>query len=369
MTKAYATFGLTPWSTDGKPPSRFRLFKFGENRSTKGTVYLTVESAKKCLSAWIDYGNDLSGDYNHAITNPNIESPRASCWFSLALERDGLYAVNVKFTPAAHEAICNKEYRYYSPYFAIESDNKNRPCVVEIINVALTNTPATKNQRPLVGLSRQEWSNQMMDQKMIDALKALFTEKGGPEEGAADFVLSAMALMGGAEEAPAEIEEYATPPQEEMPMADPLPDDKKAEEMGVESYKKAFNALEAQVKGLSAELASIKAEKAKEQVNAKEQLFAQFKREGRFQFIKEEAARELMGANFELFKKTFSAVQPLTQRAPAAPPLKAIVETKVKPTNLTAPMFDDAEVKAHMKQNNTDYKTSLLALSRVQKGQ
>lgn len=368
-TKRFITFGLAPWSADGKPPTRFRLFKYGENRSTKGTVFLTRESAKKCLSNWIDYGNDISGDYNHAITNPNIENARASFWCNLALEADGLYAVNVKYTEAAHAAIVAKEYRYYSPYFAIETDKHNRPCVVEIINIALTNTPATKNQRPLVALNRlAKWSNHMMDQKMIDALKALFTEKGGPEEGAADFVLSAMALLGGGEEAPAPVEEYAAPPQEEMPMADPMPGDEKKEEMSVESYKKAFDALSDQVKGLTAKLASFESEKVKEQVNAKEALFAQFKREGRFQFIKEDIARELMVSNFDLFKKTFSAVQPLTQKAPSAPALKSVIEQKTVAFNSVAPSFSSDEVERYAKENKVDLKTAMLSMSRVQKG-
>lgn len=364
-TKRYITFGLAPWSSDGKPPTRFRLFKYGENRSTKGTVYLTRESAKKCLSNWIDYGNDISGDYNHAITNPNIENARASFWCNLALEADGLYAVNVKYTEAAHAAIVAKEYRYYSPYFAIETDKHNRPCVVEIINIALTNTPATKNQRPLVALSKlAQWSQDMMSQEQIDALKALFTEKGGPEEAASDFVLSAMALLGGGmEEAPS---------MEEMPLADPMPEEKKEEAMGMEEYQAlslSVAELKKTVAGLQKEIADTRAVELKREGDAKEALFAQFKREGRLRFTKEDAARKILNTDISLFKETFGAVAPVTNvKAPSAPALKSVIEQKTVAFNSVAPLFSSDDVERYAKENKVDLKTAMLSMSRAQKG-
>jgi phage I-like protein len=365
--KAYATWGLSPWSADGKPPLKFRLFKYGENRSTKGTVFLTRESAKKCLSAWIDYGNDLSGDYNHAVTNPAIEAPRASCWFSLALEQDGLYAVNVRWTPAAHDAICNKEFRYYSPYFAIECDKFNRPCVVEIINVALTNTPATKNQRPLVGLSKSlaQWSH-MLDQKMIDALKALFVEKGGPEASASDFVLGALALMESSESA-----EEAPMPSEEMPLVDPSVDPKKEEmPMGAEQYQQAFSLLQDQVKGLVKKIEGLELEKRSRIKDEKEELFVQFKREGRLALVSESAARKLLDMNPALFRETFGSVKPLSNTPPASPALKSVsdIASNGAALNLVAPSFTSDEVNNYMTQNKVDQKTAMLALSRIAKG-
>lgn len=365
MNKARITFGLTPWSSDGKPPTRFRLFKYGDNRSTKGTVYLTAESAQKCFASWRDYGNDLSGDYNHSITNPHIESPRASMWFSLALESDGLYAVNVKYTPSAYKAIEEKEYRYYSPYFSIETDNKNRQCVVEIINVALTNTPATKNQRPLVALSKLVWSK-MFKQEQIDALKALLVEGGVDEAMSSDLILKMQSVLC-TEEAP-EMEEV-------MPMADPMPEEMKPEELSLgkdeekmnEAFKKAFSAMEAQVKALNAKIANIETEKKKEATNAKEALFVQYKREGRLAHVNDAEAREILNLNPNLFKRTFGAVTPLTQKAPTAPPLKGVTEVAA-PQGLIAPVIEDSAVKAHMALTKTDYRTAYSALSRLAKG-
>ena len=364
--KAYSTWGLSPWSTDGKPPSQFRLFKYGENRSTKGTVFLTRESARKCLSSWIDYGNDLSGDYNHAITNPNIEAPRASMWFSLALMEDGLYAVNVKYTAAASAAIESKEYRYYSPYFAIEADKHNRPCVVEIINVALTNVPATKNQRPLVGLSKNlaQWSNQMFDQKQIDGLKALLIEGGIKEELASDLILKMQGLLA----APSEMEEA---PLEEMPLAaDP---EKKEDEMpmGAEVYTQALSILKDRIKAQDAKIAKLEQEHNARTKNAKEELFAQFKREGRLAFTTDAAARKLLDANADLFRETFSAVAPLSQTsAPPAPVLKTIGDSKPKNAstdNLVGPVLDVEAVNKFMSDNKVSYREAYNRLANAAK--
>lgn len=363
-TRQSVTFGLAPWSVDGKAPKRFRLFRFGENRSTKGTVFLTRESAKKCLSAWIDYGNDLSGDYNHAITNPNIESPRASCWFSLSIEADGLYANNVSWTEAASKAIEAKEYRYYSPYFITETDKHNRPCVVEIINVALTNTPATKNQRPLVALSRLAWSYlKMFDDMMIEKLKELLKEGGVAEEKSADLILKLQNVLCPKAE------------PEEAPMMDGVPlakEEDKKEEMpmsDLQSYKKAFTLLEQKYSGMEKLLKQLVEEKKENEKQEKENLFNQFKKEGRLANVKEQDAKDLLNSNFVMFKRLFGAIQPINAVAPKAPELKTVSEiSKDENVGLVAPAFSNEQVKAYMDQHKTDFKTSLMALSRVAKG-
>jgi len=303
---------LAPWSTDGKPPKRFCLFYFGRNKTTKGTIHLTKRSAQKCIANWIDYGNHLSGDYNHAITNPNIENPRASCWFKLAIEKDGLYAVDVKYTAAAAQAIEAKELLYYSPYCQFEKDRHGNPCVVEIVNIALTNVPATKHQRPLVALSKLAKGKTMFTQEQIDALKAMLVEAGVAEEKASDAILKMQSLIC------APMMEEA--PMEKMPLADPMPqEEEKKEEFKMEEYQalsKAYTAQNDIIKGLEARLSNLEKEKEKQAVNAKDQLFAQFKREGRLRMTDEKAAREILDLNPELFRKTFGAVAPLTATKP-----------------------------------------------------
>lgn len=130
---------------EGQPPSEFRIFAMGENRSSKGTVVLDATSARAVLDAFADHGMDrLPIDYGHGMVFR--DDHRSAGWFTPELRDDGLWAVNVEWTPRAFDALKAREFRFISPAFRV--DEKQR--VVELLNVALTNLPATKDALPLV---------------------------------------------------------------------------------------------------------------------------------------------------------------------------------------------------------------------------
>lgn len=137
------------------PPTEFRIFRAGVNDSTKGSVTFDAEAAKAVMAAWKDYGNDLPVDYAHAMIQGLAVDPalagKAAGWFDLEVRDGELWAVNVRWTEAAAEALTAKEYRYISPAFYTDKDGR----VVELVNVALTNIPATKDQDALVAASRE----------------------------------------------------------------------------------------------------------------------------------------------------------------------------------------------------------------------
>lgn len=110
------------------------------------------ESAQSVLDAWTQHGTDLMVDYEHqALEEPPIKAPAAG-WFEPELRDDGLWAVNVRWTPPAAAHLKNKEYRYYSPAFTSE---KSTGRILRLTNVALTNLPATKGLTPLVAASER----------------------------------------------------------------------------------------------------------------------------------------------------------------------------------------------------------------------
>jgi len=131
-------------------PTDIRLFRAGTNRTKKGDFTFDGESVKRVMASAADWGNDYSFDYEHDILNPFIPGHQkmAAGWFRLAVANDELHAVDVRYTDLARQRILAKEVRYVSPLFMHEEG-----VVTEILNVALTSTPATCNAQPLVPLA------------------------------------------------------------------------------------------------------------------------------------------------------------------------------------------------------------------------
>lgn len=131
------------------PPREFRLFKAGWNDTTKGKFLLDEEALETVLVAWKDYGNRLSIDFDHAMaadSGASAKDKEAAGWFDLE-GRDGeLWAVNVEWTGDTGQAVLDKKWGYVSPLFFFDTETRQ---IVEIVNCALTNTPATKSASPL----------------------------------------------------------------------------------------------------------------------------------------------------------------------------------------------------------------------------
>lgn len=143
------------WSIDlppgDAPPTAFRIFKWGENSTTKGPVVLERNQVEQMVNRLEKHGADLTMDWNHASLreNPTRDDCKAAAWYDLELRDDGLWAVNVRWTPQALQDLKEKSYRYFSPAFW--SDKRDR--MVDWINMALLNQPATDQQKPLVAAS------------------------------------------------------------------------------------------------------------------------------------------------------------------------------------------------------------------------
>lgn len=131
------------------PPSEVRLIKFGRTETLKGDYYLDMESALVIMQKYKTRGLYLCFDYGHgAVSGQNEDQSKAAGWFDLQLKEDGIYAVDIKWTPKAADMIANREYLYISPAIILSEDKK----VIRIINCALTNLPATDNLEPLTQL-------------------------------------------------------------------------------------------------------------------------------------------------------------------------------------------------------------------------
>lgn len=129
-----------------KPPKEIRFWAYGWVKTLKGDFLFDEEAAQLVMAAYKDYGNELSFDYEHQAILGEGEAPAAG-WFSLELREDGLWATDISWTKNATQRIEEREYRYYSPAFDYDRASRR---ITNIVNAALTNTPATKHLEPLV---------------------------------------------------------------------------------------------------------------------------------------------------------------------------------------------------------------------------
>jgi len=163
------------------PPSEFLLFANGETPTLKGVFKCSAFSCERVLGAMKSAGRDkLPIDYNHgqvSFMGGSYDAGRAAGWFVPASRDGALWATEVEWTPQGAQALSDKEFRMFSPAF-LTDENRN---VVELINVALTNLPATLHQTPLV---MGEFAGNE-DENMDPILLALLAKFGGDPKGLA----------------------------------------------------------------------------------------------------------------------------------------------------------------------------------------
>lgn len=135
-------------SKDDPTPKEFRLFGAGKTSTTKGDVILDDAAVADSIAAFADHGNDLVVDYEHKSLNAfgPAGSGKAAGWFKLEARNGELWATDVEWTKRAAQELTDREWRFFSP--AVALDEKRR--VQKVVNIGLTNIPATKHMTPLM---------------------------------------------------------------------------------------------------------------------------------------------------------------------------------------------------------------------------
>jgi phage I-like protein len=230
--RTYRSFESLPgWGTAEQPPTEFLLFPFGETTATKfggqrEVVYLTPEAAQTIVKEWDRRKITGHFDYDHAILTTNPEGTPSAGAFDLQVRDSGLWVVNVRWTPKMVQRFKDKEFQYYSPFFETNEGEDGKQYVSAIYNVAITNWPATDQQKPLIALSAttpkapttpeptpraHNKKSFNMDPKVQEAVKKILADKGVKENEIAQALLDIMAALNGA--APADM------PAEDMEIA------------------------------------------------------------------------------------------------------------------------------------------------------
>ncbi len=213
--------------TGDQPPSEFRVFTAGKVDTSKGTFVFDADAAASVMTDYAKQGNELMVDYDHAslagLSIDPAQAGKAAGWFNLELRAGELWAVNVRWTAPASAQLSAKEWRYMSPAF--QTDEAGH--ITSLLNVALTNIPATRNLAPLMAASLKALAGDTgMDPKLIsDALDAL---AAGDDAKCAEILKAMIASAAGGEIA--EPADGAGAPAEQMGDAPDMPDDKKKED-------------------------------------------------------------------------------------------------------------------------------------------
>ncbi|MDI3291837.1 phage protease [Polyangium sp. 15x6] len=136
----------------GDPPGEVLLFRAGVNKSYKGLLLFDEEAARRVLADFETHGAELFFDYDHAsLFGFSKGAGEAAAWFRPEVREGALWAVDVRWTEEAAEKVRARKYRYISPAVDYELDS-NR--ITRLINVALTNLPASHGLPPLMAASQ-----------------------------------------------------------------------------------------------------------------------------------------------------------------------------------------------------------------------
>lgn len=162
-------------TNEGELPTSFKIFT-PKIKSSKGEFIFDEEAARSVMEDVADRGVDFSIDFEHDSMSQSIpgHAKIAAGWFKPELRNGELWAANVTWTPRAQAALKNREFRYTSPTFARDSSGR----VTKLVNVAITNIPATRGIAPLV-LSEDTSMNEFVTltgADTVDAAKAIVTQ-------------------------------------------------------------------------------------------------------------------------------------------------------------------------------------------------
>jgi hypothetical protein len=136
------------------PPSEFRLFRKGENRTSKGTYLFDELAASEVMAVYRAHGVDIAIDLEHLSLEDPEQSrnfdPDARGWTRLELRNGELWAVGVTWTTDGAARLREKRQRYISPAFTVDPESRR---ITTVLNIAITAMPATDNIQPLVAAS------------------------------------------------------------------------------------------------------------------------------------------------------------------------------------------------------------------------
>jgi phage I-like protein len=163
-------------SATGEPPTEFRLFAAGQNKTHDGRGCFIFDdlSAKSCEFHCAERGLDYAVDYEHASLSflqvDPAESGKAAGWFKATVRDGALWATAVTWTEKAAAKLKAREYRYFSPAADFETTPEGPKRITKLVNCALTNNPALAGIPPLMASAVAEPTKENRMKTLLAAL-------------------------------------------------------------------------------------------------------------------------------------------------------------------------------------------------------
>ncbi|MCL2162346.1 MAG: phage protease [Betaproteobacteria bacterium] len=187
-TLAALTLELVPAEGDAVPTDAHLLhpgpFRANDGRPRDVPAWMLDSAIAAAVVARASQkSGDTLVDYEHQSLHAELNGQPvpAAGWFRDLEWRDGkgLYAVGIRWTDRARELIAAREYRYISAVFGYSPQTGE---VLEIVSVALTNTPALDGLDALVAARKNNSNPNPKENHMADEAReiaALTKERDG----------------------------------------------------------------------------------------------------------------------------------------------------------------------------------------------
>lgn len=187
---------------DPANPKAVRLLPAGQFRARDGrpwdAPYWLIDAviAANVIRRAANRADNFVIDYEHQtlLADQNGQPAPAAGWFKTVEWREnGLYAVDVEWTPRAAQMLADREYRYLSPVFRYDPATGE---VLELLHAALTNHPALDGLTDLATLAALKFSpaqpNQEKDIVNLAELLQLLGLPADTDEAGAKAALAAL---------------------------------------------------------------------------------------------------------------------------------------------------------------------------------
>ena len=174
---------------DGSVPEWMQLIPAGEIVQGRDGRTFVNDRPQQVADAFRGDDLDIPIDWEHSteIKAPEGDQAPAAGWIKdIEVRNDGDIWGRVEWNAKGRESIENKEYRYISPVFIYQKDNRR---VLQITSVGLTNKPNLR----LRALNR----SQIQDKEQKMNWKKLLAKLGLSEDATEDQALNAIATLQG----------------------------------------------------------------------------------------------------------------------------------------------------------------------------
>ncbi|MGE4501978.1 MAG: phage protease [Thiomicrospira sp.] len=205
IAMACLSLALMPNGTGGSKtlPTEIQLTPAGFFRAVDGRPadapngwYIDASIASEIITRVSALQNDLVIDYEHQTLHKekNGQPAPAAGWFKHLEWREGsgLWAVGVKWTPQAEQAILSGQYRYLSPVFEYEPASGR---VLSMRMAAITNSPGLDGMQSLASLTLDQFNQLTNLQQEEPVMKELLAKLGLPDTATESEAMAALTAI------------------------------------------------------------------------------------------------------------------------------------------------------------------------------